>query len=272
MRKKLGLALGSGGSRGVAHIGVLRALEEEGIIPDYISGCSMGAVVAACYAKGMPVYEMMQAVSKIKKGDLMDLSAAPISKLGLLKGKKMLKMLLNYLGDVTFDRLRIPFCCVASDVLGGGLHVFREGKVATAVQASSCIPTLFHPVKFEGKMLVDGGVLCRVPVQQVKEMGADVVIGVDALVNTGESVDKVPNIVSMILRVYDMMDYKSFTLAKQLDRSCDLWLSPEMSGLNQYEVKNFETAYEEGYRTTLENMDRIKALIADDGKESHGSV
>lgn len=261
MRKKLGLALGSGGSRGVAHLGVLRALEEEGIKPDFLSGCSMGAVVGACYAKGMPVYQMMQTVSNLKKSDLLDISVNPVTKLGLLKGKKMLKLLLDFLGDVTFDRLEIPFCCVASDVLSGRLHVFREGRVATAVQASSCIPTLFRPVSYGDELLVDGGVLCRVPVGEVKEMGADVVIGVDALANTSEPTEKVPNIIAMILRVYDMMDCKSFTLARRVDTACDLWLAPPMEGMSQYELKNFDRAYEEGYRAAKERMTDIKRLL-----------
>jgi NTE family protein len=262
MSKKLGLALGSGGSRGVTHIGVLRALEEEGIKPDFISGCSMGAVVGACYAKGMSCDEMYNAVMQLKAVDIMDISAVPITQLGLLKGGKMQRLLLKNIGDVKFEELKIPFCCVASDVLSGTLTEFTTGPVAKAVQASSCIPTIFRPVKMNGKLLVDGGVMCRVPVSQVKRMGADVVIGIDALVNTGEPVEKVNNIVAMILRVYDIMDYRTSNLMKDSEnKDCDLWLGPEMKGINQYAVKDMDRAYTEGYECAKANMDKIKELL-----------
>lgn len=262
MSKKLGLALGSGGSRGIAHIGVLRALEEENIKPDFISGCSMGAVVGACYCSGMSIDNMLNAVLKLKAIHLMDLSAVPISNLGLLKGHKMHKLLLSNIGEGNFEDLKIPFSCVASDLLSGEVVVFDSGKIAPAVQASSSIPTLFRPVKKDGRLLVDGGVLCRVPVAQVKKMGADVVIGVDALVNTKEPVDKVPNIVSMILRVFDMMDYHTSTMMRELDnKECDLWLEPEMKGINQYAVKDLEKAYAEGYECAKAKMSEIKELL-----------
>jgi NTE family protein len=262
MSKKLGLALGSGGSRGVTHIGVLRALEEEGIKPDYISGSSMGAVVGACYSKGMTIDEMLEVVLKLKTLDLVDLSAAPISQSGLLKGRKMQRLLLSNIGDVQFSDLKIPFSCVASDVLSGELVELSEGSVATAVRASSSIPTIFRPVEIQGRVLVDGGVMCRVPFEQVKRMGADVVIGVDALVNTKAPVDNVHNIISMILRVYDIMDYRTSSLKMRLDGGvCDLMLEPEMKGLNQYVVKDMDKAYLEGYDCAKANMDKIKELL-----------
>jgi NTE family protein len=262
MSKKLGLALGSGGTRGVTHVGVLKALEEEGIKPDYIAGCSMGAVVGACYCKGMTVDEMYGVVKHLKTGDIMDLSAVPITKLGLLKGNKMRKLLLSNIGDITFDELKIPFCCVASDLLSGELVELNSGKVAIAVQASSSIPTIFRPVKMNDKLLVDGGVLCRVPVGQVKRMGADVIIGVDALMNTGEAVAKVPNIVSMVLRVYDMLDYRNSSMMREREnKDCNLWLEPEMSGMSQYVVKDMDRAFNEGYEIAKKNMDKIKELL-----------
>jgi NTE family protein len=194
--------------------------------------------------------------------DLLDISATPVTKLGLLKGNKMRKLLLSNIGKIDFSDLQIPFCCVASDLLSGTVEEFHTGDVATAVQASSAIPTIFRPVKTKDKLLVDGGVLCRVPVEQVKKMGADVVIGVDALVNTKEPVEKVPNIVSMILRVYDMMDYHTSSMMRTLEnKDCDLWLDPEMKGMNQYVVKDLDKAYQEGYECTKANMQKIKELL-----------
>ncbi len=262
MSKKLGLALGGGGSRGVAHVGVLKALEEEGIKPDFIAGCSMGAVVGACCATGMTADEMLEIALKIKAAKLVDISALPITKLGLLRGNKMRNMLLAHLGKVTFAELNIPFCCVASDLYSGRVITMNEGLVATAVRASSSIPTIFPPVKHDGKLLIDGGVLCRVPTEQVKEMGAERVIAVDALVNTGESVTEVKNMVTMIMRTFDIMDYNQSEMKKKITgQKNELWLEPEMKGLNQYAIKDFDKAYDEGYRAAKEKMDEIKAFI-----------
>ncbi len=262
MSKKIGLALGSGGARGVAHLGVLKALEEEGIRPDYITGCSMGSVVGAGYAMGLTVEEMYSIVKKLKAVQLIDVTALPITRLALTRGNKMRNLLVSKLGDTTFDQLKIPFKCVASDLYSGRLVTLSEGKVATAVAASSSMPSIFPPVKMHGQLLIDGGVLCRVPTQQCKEMGADVVIAVDVLDNTKEKVKKVTNIISMVMRVYDMMDYNCSEMKKQiLGTENELWLVPEMKGLSQYAVKDADKAYEDGYLTTRAHIEEIKDFI-----------
>lgn len=262
MSKTLGLALGSGGARGAAHVGFLRALEEEGIKPDYISGCSMGAVVGACYAKGLSVDFMHNELLNLKTIDLMDISVAAVTKLGLLKGNKVQKILLRNLGEVDFDELYIPFSCVATDLHSGKLITLKSGRVAKAVQASSSIPTLFQPVELDEYLLCDGGVLCRVPVKQVKKMGADVVVAFDVLANTGNSIDKLPNILQKALRVFDIMDYNQNELMKRSNRRYyDLWLTPAMEGLNQYNVKDVEEAYEEGYAYSKAHVSQIKTLL-----------
>ena len=107
--KKLGLALGSGGARGVAHIGFLQALDDNGIKPQFISGCSMGSVVGSCYALGMRPKDMMDAVRNLKARDLLDLNIAAIRQGTLLKSKKLLAVLKRFLGHTTFEELKIPF-------------------------------------------------------------------------------------------------------------------------------------------------------------------
>ena len=262
MSKKIGLALGSGGARGVAHLGVLKALEEEGIRPDYITGCSMGSVVGAGYAKGLSVDEMFGIVKTLKAIKLIDLTAIPITRLALTRGNKMRQMLLSKLGDTEFSDLKIPFRCVASDLYSGRSVTLSEGKVATAVAASSSMPSIFPPVKMHGKLLIDGGVLCRVPTQQCKAMGADVVIAVDVLDNTKESVKQVKNIVSMVMRIFDMMDYNQTELQKRVyGTENEAWIVPEMKGISQYSVKNFDETFEAGYETAKAKMPEIKELI-----------
>lgn len=262
MSKKLGLALGAGGSRGVAHVGVLRALEEEGIKPDLIAGCSMGSVVGACYSKGLTCDKMLDAVLKLKAANIIDPSAVPISKLGLFKGNKMYDLLLSNIGDITFDELNIPFCCVASDMLSGRLTTLSSGKVTDAVRASSSMPAIFRPVRMDGKLLIDGGVLCRVPTQQVWDMGADAVLAIDVLGNTGDEVKSVKNILSMVFRVYDMMDYNGNEMKKKLTmRKNELWITPVIEGMSQYAVKDMDKAYEQGYAAAKARMKEIKRML-----------
>ena len=175
MSKKLGLALGGGGARGVVHIGFLKALEEEGIKPYCISGTSMGAVVGACYACGMQVDFIRDTMLKLKSSDIIDISV-PFSRLSILRSNKLQKLLIKHIGDKKFEELEMPFSCTAVDLYSEKLYVFDKGSVALGVQASSCIPAVFKPVEHDGMLLVDGGVLCRVPVKQAKALGADVAV------------------------------------------------------------------------------------------------
>lgn len=255
--------MGSGGSRGVCHLGVLRALEEEGIKPDFIAGCSMGAVIGAFYANGMSVDEILNGVLQLKTMQFVDLTALPVKRLALFKGNKMHDMFVSQLGKVTFDELKIPYRCVAADLYSGRLVTLCEGDVAQAVRASSSIPTIFRPVKRDGQLLIDGGVLCRVPTEQVKEMGAEAVIAVDALVNTRESVSEVKNVFSMVMRVFDMMDYNQTEMKKVITgKQNELWIEPEIKGMNQYVIKELDRAYEEGYAAAKALMPKIKQFIA----------
>ena len=262
MSKTLGLALGSGGSRGVAHAGFLLALEEESIKPDFIAGCSMGAVVGGCYASGMTAKEIKKSLLAVKMRDIVDVSPAVISKMSILRGRKMLNLLIKHLRVENLEEMPIPFRCVATELYSGKLHVFTEGNSAKAIQASSSIPTVFRPVKIDGKMFVDGGCLCRVPVKTVKEMGADVVVAVDVLTNTSLPVDDVHNIINMVLRVFDIMDAHQTEQRKQLEKDlCDLWIEPEMSGMSQYVIKDLDKAFAEGYEAGKANIQKIKDLL-----------
>ena len=159
MKKTLGLALGSGGSRGVAHIGFLKALEEVGVHPDYITGTSMGAVVGAGYAAGLTVEEMKEAVFNLRLLDIITFSGR---RGGVSSTKKIRELLIKYFGDITFADLKIPFRCYAVDMISQELIEFSEGSVVDAVVASASIPVVFHPYEKDGMRLIDGGVLERV--------------------------------------------------------------------------------------------------------------
>ena len=262
MSKKLGLALGSGGARGVAHVGLLKALEEQGIKPDFISGCSMGAVVGGVYASGVSAEEMYKIVKKIRKRDIVSINPAVLSQMSILKSNKVFSLLSENLAKKNIEDFPVKFSCVATDLLSGKTHIFDSGDAALAIQASSTIPAVFAPVKFEDKLLVDGGCTCRVPIKTVKDMGADTVIAMDVLSNCSQPVDEVHGILNVVLRVFDIMDAGNANLRYERDGNfCDLLLEPEMKGMSQYVIKDLDKAFEEGYLLTKKNMDKIKSLL-----------
>lgn len=264
MSKTLGLALGAGGARGVTHAGFLQALEEEGIKPDYITGCSMGSVVGGCYASGMPVSEMREVLLSLKVRDILDLNPLMIFQMSFLGSKKMHELLEENLRKKNIEDFPIPFKCVATDLISGKLHVFEKGDAALAMQASSTIPSVFKPVQFEDKLFVDGSCLCRVPIKLVKSMGADVVVAVDVLKNTSQPAEDLHNIFKMLLRVYDIMDANATSMYRERDgHLCDLYLEPELEGVSVMQVKDLDKPYYEGYKLGKLNAPKIKQLLSD---------
>ena len=263
MSKTLGLALGSGGSRGIAHIGILVALEEAGIKPDFISGCSIGAVVGGCFSAGISAHEIRDIALRLKTRDIIDICPSFRSRMALLRSKKVAELLYDYLGDKQLEDMPVRFRCVATDLISGKLHVFERGPAAVAVQASCAIPGVFRPVEHEGMLLVDGGCLCRVPVKSVKDMGADVVVAVDVLSNVAQPIEKVGNLLNLMLRVFDLMDAHQTDMRSRLEGDItDIVIKPVIESVSQYTVKDLDKIYEVGYNLGKKYVDRIKHLIS----------
>ena len=177
MKPRLGLVLGSGSARGWAHIGVIRALEEAGIRPDIVCGCSIGAFVGAAYADG-DLDKLEQWVAGLSWQDVLGLMDVGLNG-GLIKGEKLMAFFESHFVDVDMQDLPLPFACVATDLASGREVWLREGSVAAAVRASIALPGLFTPVARDGRLLVDGGLVNPVPVSLARALGADVVIAVD---------------------------------------------------------------------------------------------
>lgn len=257
-KKKLGFALGAGGARGIAHIGFLQAMEEAGIKPDYISGCSMGSVVGMAYASGMSLEKMKEVALSLKLVDLMDLTAKPG---GMFDTRKFRKLLEKLLGNVQFSDLKIPFRCIAVDLHTQQVIELAEGDAIEAVIASSCIPGVFKPIHRGEHRLVDGGVLERVPVRTVKEMGADKIVAVD-VIGQKPCREKMPTAVGMLLDVFDLIDNHNTARNRQDNKKMiDLWLEPELGMMSQYKVKDVEFAYQKGYEIGKANAEKIEKLI-----------
>ncbi len=178
LRKKLGLALGSGSARGFAHIGILRVLRNEGLPVDCIAGTSMGAIVGAAYAAGaLPQVEAL--LEKFDWKNMAGLLDPQIPVSGLFGGKHIEKLLRTLLGDLRIEEFSIPFAAIAADVATGEEVIFTSGDAVKAVRASMSIPGIFTPVPDEHRFLVDGGIVTPVPVRAARMLGADVVIAVN---------------------------------------------------------------------------------------------
>jgi NTE family protein len=178
--RKVGLALSGGGARGLAHIGVLKVLEQENVPIDFLAGTSMGGVIAAVYATGIPAREMEEAAQHLSSPrQLLTLVDRTLPRRGLLQGRKVMDYLAQWLGELTFDQVRIPLALVAADLNGCQKVILQEGSVLDAVRATIAIPGLFAPVERGEQLLVDGGLIDNLPVDVVRQMGANVVIAVD---------------------------------------------------------------------------------------------
>jgi NTE family protein len=187
-QRKIGLVLGSGGARGWAHFGVLRALDEAGIQPGIITGASAGAMVGAFYAAGR-IRDLHDLASGLKWKDVVYyLSDISRTRSGLVDGRRIRDVFRGVLGHLTIEELGIPFAAVATDVRSGQAVMLRTGDLVDAVRASISLPGIFSPVERDGRMLVDGGLVEPVPIGAARDMGADVIIAVNVLGTVVKSV------------------------------------------------------------------------------------
>lgn len=256
-KPKIGLALGAGGARGFCHIGVLKVFAQFGLKPDVITGSSMGAIAGGFYAAGIPIEEMEAGAEKITQSALMDFDVMFIRKLGLLRGDKAEKILTRYVGEVNIDELSIPYAAIATDLIAGETCVLDKGGLVTAMRASMTIPGVFAPVELEDKMLIDGGVLCRLPIAQAYRMGADIVIAVDALgpLRVGE---RPKRFVSLVERTYAVMDWHR---TQGLVSKADYLITPDMGDKNEFVFKENHVAIEAGEAAALKAMPQLMELI-----------
>ena len=177
-RKKVALVLSSGGARGLVHIGVIEELLAEGYEISSIAGCSMGALVGGIYATGrLPEFrEWMKTINKRKMLELADLS---LSINHVVKGERIIEAIKEIVPDVGIEELPVPFCAVATDWLHGREVVFRKGSLFDAIRASISLPSFFSPVRRDGMILIDGGIVNPIPLNRVARTEGDILMGVD---------------------------------------------------------------------------------------------
>ena len=180
----IGLALGGGGVRGFAHVGVLKVLEQEGIPFHLLTGTSMGGFIAAAYATGMSAADLEHEVLHLSNPrQLIHLLDRARLRRGLIKADNMVRYLSERIGNPTFDELVYPLALVAVELNSGEKKVMREGNVLEAVRATTAVPGVFTPVEKDGGLLVDGGLVDNLPADVARDMGADRVIAVDVTDN-----------------------------------------------------------------------------------------
>lgn len=265
-RKKptIGLALGGGGARGLAHIGVLKVLEENDIKPDYVAGVSMGAFVGACYTLGADLEEMEKEATGFTKTKAikktLDLNNPRRS---ILKGEKVYNYIKRWVGDSTFGDTEIPLRIIATDLASGEEVVLKRGSLADAIRASISVPGIFPPVKINNRYLVDGGVLNCTPVNALEKMGADIIIGVDLIIKRKVEMEK-PSMIATLVQSYEVMrSHGAKNNIENINKNAII-IKPHLRGtIDSFKFYNIKKFIESGEKATRTSLPKIKKRIRD---------
>jgi len=252
-RPKIGLALGGGSALGSLHIGVLQALYDNDIPIDCISGTSAGAMIAACYAFGVPIKEM---IAKTTGLSWYGLSSFIYPKLGLVSNMAAGKLLEDIIGKVNIEDADIPLAIIATNIETGEKTIFRKGNVVNAVRASTCIPGLFVPVELDGVSFVDGGLVENVPLSPLKDMGAEVRIGVN--LDRWHPKGKPKNVVDVLISTMDVIIGQQESLNLQ---NSEILIEPHLEKYSLSDFKKSGELIDEGYRATTLMIPEIRKFI-----------
>lgn len=256
--KKVGLALGSGGPRGFAHIGVIKALEANGIPIDYIAGTSSGAIVGGAYAIDKDLQKIEKFVADLPYWDMIKSFSDVNLKSGIVKGEKFLKLLVDFVGKNRIEDSMIPFIAVAANRSNGSEIKITEGFFAEAMRASSSIPILFSPFKYkDGTELIDGGVIQQIPVDIVREMGADIIIAVNLSENAETNNPK-----NGLSAVHQYVLLLLNGLARANCKDADIVITPKFKDIDWLSnVTKRSSLIKEGEKAVLEMLPEIKKLL-----------
>ncbi len=252
-RPIIGLALGSGGARGFAHIGVIKALREAEIPIDMIAGSSMGALVGAMVGMGHNNENLIKMATLFKRKYYMDYT---VPKMGFVSGKKIKELVRLLTQNKKIEDTIIPLSIVATDLIKGEKIVFRKGPIAEAVRASISIPGIFVPEKIGGRLLVDGGVIERVPAAVVREMGADIVIAVD--ISHFKAQPEMASILDVIVQSIDIMQRE---IVRYHEISADIMIRPMVEHYSSTAFKNVSEIILIGEEAGKSKIEMIKSRI-----------
>jgi NTE family protein len=284
-RPKIGVALSGGGSLGMAHIGVLKVMEEAGLRPDYITGVSMGSIIGSMYSIGyrsdslhyifkhgdwnlilsnsVPEYKVIFTEKKYFNNSIISLPVS-FKKLrlpsGLINGQQIEKMLSYYAwpaADINdFSRLPIPFLCVGTDLISCKKVILRSGYLPDAVRASMAVPSIFTPIKIDTAVLIDGGFVRNIAVSELKEMGADIIIGsYTGFLKYNEN--ELQSVTGVMKQVSFFNAINDYSLQKKL---IDYLIEPKVKDLSSTVFTNVDTIIQRGYNAALPFREKFKRL------------
>ena len=254
-RKRVGVALGAGGMRGMAHIGILQVLEEAGIPIDLVSGASVGAFFGAAYAAEMDLYALGAYAVKLMKRDVLD--APNPFRSGLLSGNKFQKLCRLVTNDRSFSETMIPFWCSAVDLRSGRTDYLHSGPLHSAVRASISIPGLLRPVRRGGVTYIDGGTVESVPVGILRKNGADAVIGVDLGISPPYQRRR-DSVRSVLFRSLDIMRTAMDALTPE---RADVVIRPDVSFMGRILPHDAAKCISLGRAAALEALPKIRDVL-----------
>jgi NTE family protein len=252
--RKVGLVLGGGAARGVAHVGVVKVLVENKIPIHCIAGTSSGAIFGALFSGGLNPYDMAK---ELHQAEWRKLVTFKLSLIGPVSGEGIEKLIINNIGNKNIEDLRIPLSIIATDLKTGERIVIKSGNVAKAVHASSAIPGIFSPVQFQGRLLADGLIVDNVPVEAAREMGADFIIAVDVIPNVkldGWS----PNAVNVIERA---MDINCRRMSEEVKRGADIVIDPVDRNISALSLDQADELIRMGEAAANKAIPQIKAKL-----------
>lgn len=257
---KLGLALGGGGARGVAHIGVLKAFEENGITFDFVAGTSAGSIVGAMYSFGKTPEEMLKIARTLDVKDIRKSKFFMPSKTDGIED-----LIKQNLGDVDVSQSKIPFSAIAVDLISSREIAFTRGNLSKIVAGSCAVPGVFVPVEYEDMHLSDGGLQNNIPSDVPRHFGCDYVVAVD--VNStrgyGTSSLKVLDVILATIRIMSKSNCNKGYL------NADIVVAPSMKEYKSTKIDDIDAMYAEGYQAGLEAVPKILELISKKPKKAH---
>lgn len=254
---RIGLALGGGAARGFAHIGVIKVLEAQGIVPDVVVGTSAGSVVGAMYAAGNNGFALQKMALEMDEATISDWSLPFFSKSsGVLKGEALQSYVNRMVNQTAIEKLKKPFGAVATDLNTGLPILFQRGNTGLAVRASSAVPGVFQPVKINDRFYVDGGLVSPVPVRFAREMGADIVIAVN--ISSSPEAQNSASSLEVLMQTFTIMgqSLNQFEL-----KSADVVIKPELASMKGNDFNGRNLAILAGERAANAVIGELKEKI-----------
>jgi NTE family protein len=256
-RPLFALALGGGAALGYAHLGVLEVLEEEGLRPDLVLGASMGSIVGGFYCSGLPVERIAAQADGLGIFHLMDLQ---LGGLGIFEWGKVRRRLAPLVGGMRLEDCPIPLICVATDLQSGERLLLRKGPLLDAMLASATVPGLYEPVPWEGRLLIDGGLVDEVPVFSAREAGAAVVVAVD--VSHPLLDGKLRGPIDVMRQAYFIIQMHNVDHRRS---QADLLVRPDLDGLDFHKFGEVEAARRAGREAARRCLPELRTLLNEKG-------